>query len=348
MGVSSHAAWRFWSVTKNSSHSLTETHTNSDPTFMKHPHRATLHKRTPLPFPSFFLAGAGATVDIDCRRRTSPLVTSPTTHVVRGLTVRAAADAWRFKSEEQADTRGPSGDRSSVLSPLRSAAPRTGARDFYSIYFFRVPRGESRALLRRLLRKKQHRHDDHAATRTVDRRRPDRRPTMPRSGPRQGASRARSGVRRHQRRARSRGFLPPTPSRGNTHRALSRDLALFSLGNCHRTTNRLLSFQISPLSVTVSVSALFDPCSSANDDVFLCSYPPPDGRAVPSLHDDAAQVEQGTLKLDSITTEQLIGKFGVTETGDLHLRLTTSKAGWERGRGGERGGGDECRDGDAS
>jgi hypothetical protein len=44
-----------------------------------------------------------------------------------------------------------------------------------------------------------------------------------------------------------------------------------------------------------------------------------------------AQVEQGSLKLDSVTTEQLIGKFGVTETGKLTLKLTTSKSGWERG-----------------
>ena len=43
-------------------------------------------------------------------------------------------------------------------------------------------------------------------------------------------------------------------------------------------------------------------------------------------------MEQGTLKLDSETTEQLIGKFGVAETGDLTLKLTTSKSGWERGK----------------
>ena len=45
-----------------------------------------------------------------------------------------------------------------------------------------------------------------------------------------------------------------------------------------------------------------------------------------------AKVEQGTLKIDSVTTEQLIGKFGVTESGDLTLKLTTSRDGWERGK----------------
>lgn len=46
----------------------------------------------------------------------------------------------------------------------------------------------------------------------------------------------------------------------------------------------------------------------------------------------AAKVEQGTLSIDSVTTEHLIGKFGVTESGDLNLKLTTSRDGWERGR----------------
>lgn len=32
-----------------------------------------------------------------------------------------------------------------------------------------------------------------------------------------------------------------------------------------------------------------------------------------------------------MTTEQLIGKFGVTETGDLKLKLSTTKDGWQRG-----------------
>ena len=45
-----------------------------------------------------------------------------------------------------------------------------------------------------------------------------------------------------------------------------------------------------------------------------------------------AKVEQGTLKIDSVTTEQLIGKFGVAESGDVQLKLTTSRDGWERGR----------------
>ena len=45
-----------------------------------------------------------------------------------------------------------------------------------------------------------------------------------------------------------------------------------------------------------------------------------------------AKVEQGTLKIDSVTTEQLIGKFGVAESGDVRLKLTTSRDGWERGR----------------
>ena len=45
-----------------------------------------------------------------------------------------------------------------------------------------------------------------------------------------------------------------------------------------------------------------------------------------------AKVEQGTLKLDSVMTEQLIGKFGVASSGDLTLKLTTSKDGWERGK----------------
>ena len=44
-----------------------------------------------------------------------------------------------------------------------------------------------------------------------------------------------------------------------------------------------------------------------------------------------AKVETGTLKLDSVTTEQLIGRFGVTEKGSLTLKLTTAKKGWERG-----------------
>jgi len=44
-----------------------------------------------------------------------------------------------------------------------------------------------------------------------------------------------------------------------------------------------------------------------------------------------AKVEEGTLKLDSLVTEQLIGKFGVADTGELSLKLTTSKSGWERG-----------------
>jgi len=44
-----------------------------------------------------------------------------------------------------------------------------------------------------------------------------------------------------------------------------------------------------------------------------------------------AKVETGTVKLDSATTEQLIGRFGVTEKGSLTLKLTTAKKGWERG-----------------
>lgn len=44
-----------------------------------------------------------------------------------------------------------------------------------------------------------------------------------------------------------------------------------------------------------------------------------------------AKVETGTVKLDSVTTEQLIGRFGVTEKGSLTLKLTTAKKGWERG-----------------
>ena len=42
-----------------------------------------------------------------------------------------------------------------------------------------------------------------------------------------------------------------------------------------------------------------------------------------------AKVETGTVKLDSATTEQLIGRFGVTEKGSLTLKLTTAKKGWE-------------------
>ena len=45
-----------------------------------------------------------------------------------------------------------------------------------------------------------------------------------------------------------------------------------------------------------------------------------------------AKVEQGTLKIDSVTTEQLIGKFGVAESADVSLKLTTTRDGWERGR----------------
>jgi hypothetical protein len=46
-----------------------------------------------------------------------------------------------------------------------------------------------------------------------------------------------------------------------------------------------------------------------------------------------AKVETGTLKLDSVTTEQTIAKFGTGNDGpgELVLKLTTAKRGWERG-----------------
>ena len=40
----------------------------------------------------------------------------------------------------------------------------------------------------------------------------------------------------------------------------------------------------------------------------------------------------GTLKLNSANTEQTIGKYGVRRTGDISVKLSTAKTGWERGR----------------
>ena len=40
----------------------------------------------------------------------------------------------------------------------------------------------------------------------------------------------------------------------------------------------------------------------------------------------------GTLKLNSANTEQTIGKFAVRRTGDISVKLSTAKTGWERGR----------------
>jgi hypothetical protein len=46
----------------------------------------------------------------------------------------------------------------------------------------------------------------------------------------------------------------------------------------------------------------------------------------------SAEKFTGTLKLNSGQTEQTIGKFAVRRSGDISVKLSTAKTGWERGR----------------
>ena len=51
-----------------------------------------------------------------------------------------------------------------------------------------------------------------------------------------------------------------------------------------------------------------------------------------SLEKVSAERFTGTLKLNSANTEQTVGKFAVRRTGDISVKLSTAKTGWERGR----------------